>query len=83
MNKLDAKNNILTKLLDENILRKFSSAPSQNIVIGGLTRQPCNNLEILHESSLPQCQDYNTPVLDRNISVNRLENENTVKIAQN
>ena len=27
---LDAKNNILTKLLDENILRKFSNTPSQN-----------------------------------------------------
>ena len=38
------------------ILRKFSNAPSQNDIIGGLTRQPCNNLENLHESSPPQCQ---------------------------
>ena len=35
---LDAKNNILTKLLDENILRKFSNTPSQNN-IGGLTKR--------------------------------------------
>ena len=68
---LDAKNNILTKLLDENILRKFSNTPSQNN--GGLTREPCNNLENLHESSPPLCQDFSTPMLSRNASVNRLE----------
>ena len=33
------KNNILTKVLDESILRKFSSTPSKNDVIGGLTKQ--------------------------------------------
>ena len=32
------KNNILTKVLDESILRKFSSTPSKNDVIGGLTK---------------------------------------------
>ena len=78
---LDAKNNILTKLLDENILRKFSNTPSQNH--GGLTREPCNNLENLHESSPPLCQDFSTPMLSRNASVNRLEKETAMKIAQN
>ena len=78
---LDAKNNILTKLLDENILRKFSNTPSQNN--GGLTREPCNNLENLHESSPPLCQDFSTPMLRRNASVNRLEKETVMKIAQN
>ena len=38
LKEIDAKNNILTKLLDENILRRFSNAPSQNNIIGGLTR---------------------------------------------
>ena len=38
LKKLDAKNNIWTKLLDENILRKFSNTPSQNN-IGGLTKR--------------------------------------------
>ena len=78
---LDAKNNILTKLLDENILRKFSNTPSQNN--GGLTREPCNNLENLHESSPPLCQDFSTLMLSRNASVNRLEKETAMKIAQN
>ena len=77
---LDAKNNILTKLLDENILRKFSNTPSQNNIIGRLTRQPSNNLENLHESSPPLCQDLNTPMLNRNVSVNRLEKENAMKL---
>ena len=40
LEELNAKNNILTKLLDENILRKFSNTPSQNDNIGDLTRQP-------------------------------------------
>ena len=83
LKELDAKNNILTKLLDENISRKFSSIPSQNDITGGLTRQPCNNLEVLHESSPPKCQDFNTPMLKRNASVNMLEKENAMKIAQN
>ena len=77
LKELDAKNNILTKLLVENILRKFSNTPSQNDIIGGLTRQPCNNLEDLPESS-PQCQDFNTPILNKNALVN----ENAMKIAQ-
>ena len=38
LKEIDAKNNILTKLLDENILRRFSNTPSQNNIIGGLTR---------------------------------------------
>ena len=83
LKELDAKNYILTKLLDENISRKFSSTPSQNDITGGLTRQPCNNLEVLHESSPPKCQDFNTPMLKRNVSVNMLEKENAMKIAQN
>ena len=83
LKELDAKNNILTKLLDENISRKFSSIPSQNDITGGLTRQPCNNLEVLHESSPPKCQDFNTPMLKRNTSVNMLEKKNAMKIAQN
>ena len=78
LKELDAKNNILTKLLVENILRKFSNTPSQNDIIGGLTRQPCNNLEDLPESS-PQGQDFNTPILNKN----SLVNENAMKIAQN
>ena len=82
LKELEAKNNILTKLLDENILRKFSNTSPQNDIIGGLTRQPCNNLEDLPESS-SQCQDFNTPILNRNALVNRLEKENTMKIAQN
>ena len=82
MKELDAKNNILTKLLDEIILRKFSNIPSRNDIIGGLTRQACNNLENVHESSSPQCQDFNTPMLNRIGSVNRLKKENAMKIAQ-
>ena len=74
---------ILTKLLDENILRKFSNTPSQNNSIGGLTRELCNNLENLHESSPPLCQDFNTLMLNRNAFVNTLEKENAMKIAQN
>ena len=86
MKERDAKNNFLTKLLDENISRKFSSTPSQNDIIGGLTkltRQPCNNLENLHESSPLQWQDFDTPMLNRNASVNRLYKKNAMKIAQN
>ena len=49
--------------------------------MGGLTRELCSNLENLHESSPPLCQDFNTPML--NSSVNRLEKENSMKIAQN
>ena len=83
LKELDTKNNILTKLLDENTLRKFSNIPSQNYIIGGLTRQPCDNLEHLHESSPPKYQDFNTAMLKRNASVNMLEKENAMKIAQN
>ena len=75
LKELDAKNNILNKLLNENILKKFSNIPSQNDIMGGLPRQQCNNLENLHESSPPQCQDFDTPTFNRNASVNRLENE--------
>ena len=75
LKELDAKNNILNKLLNENILKKFSNTPSQNDIMGGLPRQQCNNLENLHESSPPQCQDFDTPTLNRNASVNRLEKE--------
>ena len=82
LQELDAKNNIFTKLLDENILRKFSNTPSQNN-LRGLTRERSGNLENLHESSLPLCQDSNTPMLNRNASVNKLEKENAMKIAQN
>ena len=57
--------------------------PSQIDIIGRLTRQPCNNLDNLHESSPPQCQDFDTPILNRNASLNRLEKENTMKIVQN
>ena len=35
---LDVKNNILTKLLDENIFREFSKTPLQNDVIDGLNK---------------------------------------------
>ena len=77
------KNNMLSKLLDENILRKFSNICLQNNIIGGLTRQPCKNLENLHESSPPLCQNFNTLMLNRNTSVNKLERENEMKIAQN
>ena len=83
LKELDAKINILTKLLDKNILRKFSDTSSQNNIIGRLTRQPSNNLENLQESSPPLCQDLNTPMLNRDISVNRLEKENAMKIGQN
>ena len=69
--------------MDENNLRKFSNTPSQNDIIGGLTRQPCNNLENLHESSPSQCQGFNTIMLNRNTSVNRLKKENTMRIALN
>ena len=48
LKELDAKNNILTKLLDENILRTFSNIPSQNNTIGRLTKEPSSNLENLH-----------------------------------
>ena len=78
LKELDAKNNILTKLLAEIILRKFSNTPAQNDIIGGLTRQPCNNLEDLPESSR-QCQDFNIPILNKNALVN----ENAMKIAEN
>ena len=46
-------------------------------------QQPCNNLGNLHESSATLCQDFNTPMLSRNASVNRLEKDNEMKIAQN
>ena len=82
LQELDAKNNILTKLLDENILRKFSNTPSQNNNIRGLRRERSGKLENLHESSPPLCQDFNTPMLNRNGSVNKLEKENVMKIAQ-
>ena len=77
------KNNMLTKLLDGNILRKFSNICLQNNIIGGLTRQLGKNLENLHESFSPLCQNFNTPMLNRNTSVNKLERENEMKIAQN
>ena len=84
LKEFDSKNSILTKLLNENILRKFSKTPSQNDIIGVLTRQPCKNLylQMLHKSSPPQCQDFNAPTLNRNASVNRLEKDNAMKIAQ-
>ena len=50
--------------------------------MGGLTRELCSNLENLHESSPPLCQDFNTPMLNRNASVSRLEDKNATKIAQ-
>ena len=75
------KNNMLTKLLDGNILRKFSNICLQNNIIGGLTRQLCKNLENLRESFSPLCQNFNTPMLNRNTSVNKLERENEMKIA--
>ena len=53
LKELDAKNNILTKLLDENMLRKFSNTLSRNDIIGASTRQQCSNLENLHKSSPP------------------------------
>ena len=37
----------------------------------------------LHESSPPQCQDFNTPMLNRNASVNKLEKMIAMEIAQN
>ena len=80
LKELDTKNNILTKLLDENTSRKFWNIPSQNDIIGGLTRQPCDNLEDLHESSPPKYQDFNTPMLNRNASVNTSEKENAMKL---
>ena len=40
-------------------------------------------LENLRESFPQLCQDFNTPMLNRNASVNRLEKENTMKIVQN
>ena len=62
---------------------KIFSENFKTLPFGGLTREPCNNLENLHESSPPLCQDFNTPMLNRNASVNRLEKENAMKIAQN
>ena len=47
LKELNAKNNILTKLLDKNF---------QTLSLQGSTRQPCNNLEDLHESSPSKCQ---------------------------
>ena len=64
-------------------MKKFSNTSSQNDIIGELTRQTCNNIENLHENSPPQCQDFNTPVLNWNASVNSLEKENAMEIAQN
>ena len=69
--------------MDEYISRKISNIPSKNNIIGRLTRQLCNNLEDLHEGSPLVCQDFNTPMLNRNASVNMLEKENMMKIAQN
>ena len=78
------QNDQLLKELDaKNFQRKFSNIPLQNNIIDGLTKKPCNNLENLHESSPPLYQDFNTPMLNRNASVNRLEKENAMKIAQN
>ena len=64
-------------------MKKFSNTSSQNDIIGELTRQTCNNIENLHENSPPQCQDFNTPILNWNASVNSLEKENAMEIAQN
>ena len=78
--------NILNRLLDENILGKFSNTPLQHDMIGGLQRQTCNNLENLHvgfKSSPSKCQDYNTPMLSRNASANKSEKENTTRIDVN
>ena len=83
LKELDGKNNILTKLLDKNTLRKFSNTPSQNDIFSGLTRKPCNNLENVQERSPPRCQDFNTSMLNRNASVCRLEKKNAMKFAQN
>ena len=76
------KNDILTKLLDKNIFKGFSNNPSQSDIIGGLTRHPYNNLENLHESSPQKYEDFNTPMLNSNSSINRLGKENMRKIAQ-
>ena len=62
---------------------KIFSENFQTLPFGGLTREPCNNLGNLHESSPVVCQDFNTPILNRNASVNTLEKENAMKIAQN
>ena len=83
LKRLDQKNDILNKLLDKNIFKKFSNTPSQNDIIGGLTRQPCNNLENLQEISPTQWSDFNTPMLTRSDPVNSLEKENVMKIAKN
>ena len=76
------KNDILTKLLDKNIFKGFSNNPSQSDIIGRLTRHPYNNLENLHESSPQKYEDFNTPMLNSNSSINRLGKENMRKIAQ-
>ena len=78
--------NILNRLLDENILGKFSNTPLQHDMIGGLQRQTCNNLENLHvgfKSSPSKYQDYNIPMLSRNASANKSEKENTTRIDVN
>lgn len=41
-----------------------------------ITKQPCNNIENLHigfQSSPTQLQYYNTPLISRNASANKLE----------
>ena len=43
--------------------KKFSNTPSQNNIIGGLTREPSSNLENLHGSFPLLCQDFNTRML--------------------
>ena len=64
----------------------FSSTLFHNNFMGVLQRQPCNNLENLHvsfQSSPPLCQDYNTRILSRNSSANKLNKENAMGITLN
>ena len=74
------------KTLNVTIFKNFSNAVLQNDIVGVLPRQPYSNLDNLHISlrnSPSQCQDYNTEILNRNTSANKIEKENSTRIALN
>ena len=57
-------------------LKSFQTLPHKTIL-------SADQQENLHESFPPQCQDFNTPMLIMNASVNTSEKENVMKFDQN
>ena len=69
--------------MDSNVFKRFSNVPLQNNLTSVLRRLPWSNLKKLYASfqrSHPLCQDYDTPILNGNISANGLEEEKAMRI---